>query len=70
MQESIWRYEAEGISTSSLALTQDDILELGSFISALCDETEDEFDIDLRVRVFLESAWLHRAIGFASLPEN
>ncbi len=68
MQESMGRYEAEGISTSRLAHA--DTLELGSFIAALCEETEDEFDIDLRVRAFLESAWLRRAVGSASRPES
>ncbi len=70
MQESMGRYEAEGISTSRLALAHADTLELGSFIAALCEETEDEFDIDLRVRAFLESAWLRRAVGSASRLES
>jgi len=66
----MWRHEAEGISTSGLALAHDDTLELGSFIAALCEETEDEFDVDLRVRAFLESVWLCRVAGFASLAET
>lgn len=70
MQEPMWRYETEGISTSSLAFAHDDTLGLGSFIAALCEETEDEFDVDLRVRAFLESVWLCRVAGFGSIPET
>jgi hypothetical protein len=66
MEESIWRHQTGGISISSLDLAQDDTLELGSFIAALCEETEDEFDVDLRVRAFLESVWLRRVAAFAS----
>jgi len=69
MQESMWRYEAEGIPASRLALAHDDTLELGSFIAALCEESEDEFDVDLRVRAFLETVWLRRVVGFAAFPE-
>jgi len=70
MQESMARYETEDLSTSSLALAHDDTLELGSFIAALCEETEDEFDVDLRVRAFLESVWFCRFAGIACLPET
>lgn len=70
MQEPMWRFETEDISTSSLAFTQDDTLELGSFIAALYEETEDEFDVDLRVRAFLESVWFCRVAGFASFTET
>ena len=74
MQESMGRYGIEGSATNSLAFAQADTLELGSFIAALCDETEDEFDVDLRVRAFLDSVWLARVAGFAAfgatpLPE-
>jgi len=62
------RHETEGISTSDLALAHEDTLELGSFIAALCEETEDEFDVDLRVRAFLESVWFWRVGGLAALP--
>jgi hypothetical protein len=69
MQESMGRIEIELISTNGIALAREDTLELGSFVAALCEETEDEFELDLRIRAFLESAWLRRAAGFASVPE-
>lgn len=66
MEESMWRLETGGTSIGRLPIVHDDTLELGSFIAALCEETEDEFDVDLRVRAFLESVWLCRVAGLAS----
>lgn len=41
--------------TNALALAGHEPLELGSLVAALAEQTEDEFELDLRLRDFIEA---------------
>ena len=45
----------ESPATNVLAFPGCEPLELGSLVAALAEETEDEFELDLRLRDFIES---------------
>lgn len=64
MEEPIWRREVDRVTATGLAHGTNDALELGSLVAALCEETEDDFELDLQVRAFVESG------GFRFIPES
>ena len=64
MAEPIWRFEVESVAATPLAHETSDELALGSFVAALCEETEDEFELALQVRAFIESG------GFRFTPDS
>ncbi|MEZ4278351.1 MAG: hypothetical protein R3F21_01895 [Myxococcota bacterium] len=41
--------------TNAIAFLDPEPIELGSLVAALAEETEDEFELDLRVRRFIEA---------------
>ena len=41
--------------TNALAFLDPEPIELGTLVAALAEETEDEFELDLRVRQFIEA---------------
>jgi len=55
-----FEYETSGCQTEG----RPDPFEFGSLIAALCEETEDEFELDLRVRTVVESDLLWPTTGF------
>lgn len=65
---------------SALDYLDQPLLELGSLVARLSEDTEDELELDLRVRTFVESGRVHllqrlepvalRSLGEASLLEN
>lgn len=55
MAEPIWRLELERVTATRRAHETSDELAFGSFVAALCEETEDEFELALQLRAFIES---------------
>ena len=49
----------EGRESIALGIPATDPVELGSLVAALAEETEDEFELDLRIRAFVESGCVH-----------
>jgi hypothetical protein len=47
-----------------------DFVELGSLVAALAEETEDEFELDLRVRAFVESGCVHVLQRITAAPAD
>lgn len=64
MEEPVWGLEVERVRATHLAHATNDELALGSLVAALCEQTEDEFELDLQVRTFIESG------GFRFIPDS
>ncbi len=48
-------FRIESPVTHALALLGREPVELGSLVAALAEETEDEFELELRIRAFIEA---------------
>lgn len=60
----LWGDDLEIAMGDELVEGRPDVFEFGSLIAALCEETEDEFELDLRVRAVVESGLLDPTAGF------
>ena len=60
------RFETGPWVTASIPIQ--DTFELGSLIAALAEETEDEFELDLRVRARIEAGGVHVFQRIAASP--
>jgi len=69
MTEAMCGFDSRRTAASGLLEGRPDTLELGSLVAALCEETEDEFELDLRFRALVDSGRFGTVFGLASRPE-